>query len=223
MQKKAILTITGISIGIAMLSFSVVVQNAEARHLGKYGSSFQIEEPDFLTSVETKLRHLEVSGEIAKINNEYQDKIKSAIQRPSPVQGIEKATTTSTRKYNPTHYLEEDIKTTDSNNQEQILYTKGTAINPLDYKPFENSLLFIDGDDKAQEEYARSISKHDASLLIILVNGKPGLKTLGEEEYHYYFDQAEVYSKRFDIKKVPSLVYQDGREKLLTIKEVALQ
>mgnify|MGYP001302257608 CR=1 FL=1 len=69
MQKKAILTITGISIGIAMLSCSVVVQNAEARHLGKYGSSFQIEEPDFLTSVETKLRHLEASGEIAKINN----------------------------------------------------------------------------------------------------------------------------------------------------------
>ncbi len=65
--------------------------------------------------------------------------------------------------------------------------------------------------------------KQDASLLIILVNGKPGLKTLDEEEYYYYFDQAGVYSKRFDITKVPSLVYQDNAEKLLIIKEVALQ
>lgn len=223
MQKKVVVTIAGISIGVAMLSSSVIVQNAEAKHLGKYGSSFQIEEPDFLTSVETKLRHLEASGEIAKINNEYQDKIKLAIQRPPAVNGIKKATTTKSRKYNPTQYLEEDITTTNSNNQEKILYTRGTAVNPLDYSPFENSLLFIDGDDRAQEEYARSMRKQDALLIIILVNGKPGLKEEQGEEYYYYFDQAGVYSRRFDIKKVPSLVYQDGREKLFTIKEVALQ
>ena len=196
--------------------------NTEAKNLGRYGTIFEIEEADFLSVIESRLENAENTGEIARINNEYQNKIREQVKRPTPVKGIEKALETKLKKFDPTTYLEEDIVTVDSSNNPKILYKKGTPINPLEYQSFVTPLLFIDGDDESQLKFARDLQNKDLSVMTILVNGEPGLKKVGDKEYYYYFDQFGVFSQKFGINRVPSLVFQEGNEKLLTIKEVGL-
>ena len=207
---------------LSIFTLAFLCFNAYAKHLGKYGSTFAIEEMDFLSVIESRLTHAEASGEIAKINNEYQNKIREQVKRPTPAPGIEKALETKFRKFDPTTYLEEDILTVDSNGNTKMLYQKGTPINPLDYQPFESSLLFIDGDDVSQLEFARDLQDQDLSTVVVLVNGEPGFKKARDKEYYYYFDQFGVFTKRFSITQVPSMVFQQENEKLLTIKEVRL-
>lgn len=207
---------------VFMLIFVVICCNASAKHLGTYGATFEIEERDFLSVIETKLQYLEETGEIAKLNGRYQAQLKSQIKRPTPVVGIVKADKTLLRKFDPTVYLEEDIEIVDAAGNPSVLHAKGTPINPLNYQPFTSPLLFIDGDDTQQIEYARSIQNRDLSVLVILVSGEPGLKKQEDKEYYYYFDQFGTYAKKFNISKVPSLIFQESQEKILTIKEVNL-
>lgn len=214
--------IKALLVSLTVIGAVLLCLSADAKRLGKYGSTFAIEEPDFLSVIESKLSYLEASGEIAKVNRAFQERIKELVKRPPPIKGIEKADSTSTRKFDPTTYLEEDIVTVGSNNNPQILYAEGTPINPLEYQSFSSPLLFIDGDDSSQLGFARNLQDNNLSIIVILVNGEPGLKKVGDKEYYYYFDQFGVFSKKFGITKVPSLIFQEAAEKLLTIKEVKL-
>ena len=103
-----------------------------------------------------------------------------------------------------------------------MLYAKGTKINPLDYENFNNTLLFIDGDDEEQNQFARNLVETEQALTIILTSGEPGVREVEGKQYFYYFDQHGIYSKRFGVAVTPSIVFQEGTEKVLTIREVSL-
>ena len=105
----------------------------------------------------------------------------------------------------------------------EILYKAGTRINPLDYMVFNESLVFIDGEDESQKEFAHKYQDKNGFAKIILVNGEPGFKEVEGKEYCYYYDQWGAYSNRFNIVYVPSVVYQKEGEKVLTIEEVKVE
>lgn len=194
---------------------------AVAKDLGTYGETFNIEEQDLLLVIEKKLSALEQSGELNAFNEKSQKAISAQVKRPRPVEGILKVSKESTRKFDPSTELEEDIIVPEGNTV-NILYARGTKINPLDYENFNNTLLFIDGDDEKQTMFARNLAETNHALTIILTSGEPGLKEIEGKQYFYYFDQHGIYSKRFGIALTPSIVYQEGSEKVLTIREVLL-
>lgn len=89
--------------------------------------------------------------------------------------------------------------------------------------PFNELLIFIDGESPAQVQFAHETFDNNNATKIILINGRPGLKQHEGKEYYYYFDQFGGYSSRFGITRVPYLVYQIGVEKVLTIQEVEVK
>src|SRR3546814_19195588 len=61
---------------------------ASAKDYGQQGAVFRISEPDLLRTIEQKLRTLEASGGIERMNAELTRKTEAGVRRPRPVAGI---------------------------------------------------------------------------------------------------------------------------------------
>ncbi|EER20880.1 MULTISPECIES: conjugative transfer protein TraW [spotted fever group] len=104
----------------------------------------------------------------------------------------------------------EDIKDAEGN----ILVPAGTTVNPLEELNWGEPLIFINGDDREQIEWA---VKQQGK--IILVEGSV-LESSDQISRTVYFDQGGVLTHKFCIQGVPAIVVQDGIK--LKIKEVLL-
>src|SRR5262249_53843321 len=83
-------------------------------------------------------------------------------------------------EYDPTLYVYADIK----DHNDEIIIPKGTKINPLKKTPLREDLIFFNGDDQQQIEWAKNLKGK-----WILTNGNP-LEVERHEERTVYFDQA---------------------------------
>ena len=192
------------------------VSTSQAKDFGTYGETFAILERDLLEVIQIKLQASEKDGVLDALNKDFQNKIKRKILNPEPILGIVKVTKNSMRKFDPTTYLEEDIKVPDEMGSYRTLYPRGTSINPLDHMFFSEPLVFIDARDSAQVDFAKHYLKLNPQAKIILIAGKHGLQKDGTM---FYYDQKAIYSSRFGIVAAPSVVFQIDGEKLLTIEE----
>src|SRR3546814_6456950 len=61
---------------------------AAAKDYGQQGAVFRITEPDLLRTIEQKLRTLEASGGIERMNAELTRRTEAGVRRPRPVAGI---------------------------------------------------------------------------------------------------------------------------------------
>src|SRR3546814_13894845 len=61
---------------------------ASAKDYGQQGAVFRISEPDLLRTIEQKLRTLEASGGIERMNAELTRRTEAGVRRPRPVAGI---------------------------------------------------------------------------------------------------------------------------------------
>lgn len=184
----------------------MITNTAEAKDFGYLGETKEIIEPDLLEHITNKLAHMKEVDIIThqeKIKKQVIDKIK----RPKAVSGITKAIEHSVRLHDPSFTVMEDIK----DNLGNLIHAKGTTINPLNYLSFNETWIFIDGDDEEQLELARQYS----NAKVILVNGSPGIQSNGE---WHYFDQAGEICKQLNITKVPTVVRQSG--KMIEINEI---
>lgn len=91
--------------------------------------------------------------------------------------------------------------------------------------PLSHALIFINGDNCTQVEYALGQYKElEGKAKIILTSGSP-IKLQKEEkektEAWFYFDQFGFLTKKLGIKAVPAVVKQAGLR--LKINEVALK
>lgn len=175
---------------------------ALAADLGQHGSVFEIEETDLLTVIEHKAQ--QHSNRFVEFLNDARERI----TKPNALSGIEQVSKSSVRKFDPTVFLDDDIIV-----DGKVLYAQGMPINPLNFTEFPK-LVFIDGTVERQTEFARNIN-----AITILTNGTPGL----HHDHYFYFDQGGIYTNRFNIKRVPAIVYQERNEKVLTIQEVLLE
>lgn len=205
-----------IAIAISLACFSIP-GFLEAKDLGVYSAVFEIKEPDLLAQIEEKLTTLESQGALGEAQAQFKRNIAGQIIRPRPVIGVLKATKTGIKKFDPTVVLEDDIVIPGF-----ATIAKGTKVNPLNYMNFGDTLVFINGDDDEQVEFAMGIFDTNPSAIIMLIKGEPGVKSKNDKEYFFFFDQRGIYCKRFGIKHVPSVVYQIQGEKVITIKEVLL-
>jgi conjugal transfer pilus assembly protein TraW len=210
----------------------IYVLSIEAADLGVYGKSYPIKEADIEQEIVRKLSIYQENGELEKFQKNYQKEVTKQIKNPNRVLGITNALENRTRIFDPTIYLEEDIAIPKGGIEQakknpelieyEVLHKAGTAINPLKYMLFNEPLIFVDGNNEEQLEYARDYQDKDALAKIILIDGKPGFKEINNKEYQYFFDQWGAYSQRFKIVRVPSAVYQKEGDLVLTINEINL-
>lgn len=188
-----------------ILLLLLLFNSAYAKDFGVSGTSFPLKERSLIEVIQEKMGCM--SEEQARVLNE---KIKNhyinLINKPKPVDGIQKATTYEVHYYDPTITISQDIK----DHENSIIVKKGTNYNPLTLYALEQELLFFDGEDKDQVQWAK---KQQGTW--ILINGKP-LDLEEKEKTPVFYDQGGVLTKKFGIQKVPSRVSQ--KDSLLKIE-----
>lgn len=206
---------------IILLALSFSVDAKEHEVIGKV---FTIEETSMLEFIQQRLADKQKSGELEKMKKEFISRATNTFKNPHGV-SLKRAYKDRVRYFDPTITLSKDIKING-----KVLYHAGTSINPLDIRSFSRKLIFIDGSDEAQKEYAIKIFKESGSQYkIILVSGSP-FEFMKENKIRVFFDQTvgengrarNTLVQQFQIENLPTIVYQEEKIKYLTIKEVAL-
>lgn len=185
---------------------------AQARDFGVRGTISPIEEQDPIVLIQSKLKRMEGKGDLKRHQKALQEKTRAVVERPHPVEGVSKAQEFRVFYYDPTFVVREDI----TDHQGRVIHKKGTKINPLETVSLSEDLLFFDGDDPEQKEWAqRTLAKslgtqEDKTPLVklILVKGAP-LALAEEWKVPVYFDQGGLLVKKLGIRHVPARVSQE--------------
>lgn len=198
---------------LLLLVTALLSSPALARDYGQQGRHFPIIEIDLVQQIKSKLHAMNASGEIDRLNQKLKARTIARVNRPKPVAGLIRADKTITRLFDPTITLQADI----FDHENRKIWARGTRVNPLDTVPLRAALIFLDGDDPAQLEWAFAQKSKTAKL--ILTNGAP-LKLMKARQRRFYFDQGGKLVKHFAIGALPAMVDQQGR--MLRIREFAL-
>ena len=204
------------SIAAISLIFLVFCGPLQAGDLGVIGPTYEIAERDLIAVIQDRLRRMERTGELARMEESYKRRVIDGIERPKPVPGINPTETARTFYIDPTFTLDRNIQ----DEHGRILYPAGTKINPFDYDRMSKVLLFFDGRDKKQVDFAkRFMAESRTPVKPILVAGEP-LKLMREWKREVFYDQGGALSKRFSITQSPALVSQEGKR--LRVDEIRL-
>ena len=177
-----------------------------AQDLGVIGPTYDIAERDLIEAIQSRLRQMQATGELARHEEEYRSRVIEGIEKPRPVSGIKPTETARTFYIDPTYTLDRHIQ----DEHGRILFPAGTKVNPFDYDRMSKVLLFFDG-SKNQVEFAkRYMAQSKMPVKPILVGGEP-LKLMREWKREVFYDQGGALSQRFLIKQTPAVVSQEGK------------
>ena len=204
------------ALGAALVPFALVVNmpSASAKDYGQQGAVFRISEPDLLRTIEQKLRTLEASGGIERMNAELTRRTEAGVRRPRPVVGIALAVRERSWIFDPTMQVDKDIL----DNKGNVIARAGQRVNPLDFVTVRQKLVFIDGDDRDQVNWALG-RFDDRGAKLIMVKGAP-LDAMTAHQRRFYFDQGGFLVGRFGIRAVPAVVEPNG--KTMRVSEIPL-
>jgi len=193
-----------------MLIFSQTVYGS-----GVVGKVWDIEEKDPIQLINATLLSMERTGELEEHNQEIKRRVKESIERPISL-GIPKAIENFEYFYDPSITIAEDLKGYDG----RIIHEVGTKVNPLDYVTLPYEVLFFDGDDSEQLQWALDYSEAaNIKPKLVLAGGSPVLleERIGKD---FYFDQAGLITAQLGITHIPAIMMQ--KEDMLSIKEIKL-
>ena len=183
-----------------------------AKDLGVWGEVWPIEEPDLLVQVETALKDLEETGELARMNEDARARARERLEEPRPVPGIVPATEPRSWLYDPAIVVREDILGPGG----ALIAAADTRIEPLAHRPLTQTLLFIDGTRAIEVEWALA---QVAPTRIILLSGRP-FDLARAHARAFYFDQGGTLAERFGLKATPTRIRQEGLK--LRVEELVL-
>jgi len=188
----------------------IIAVDAYARDYGQQGTVWPVVEPDLLAQIHARLVHLEASGETARLNTELKRRTIARVNRPVAVEGIGRASQVRRWSFDPTITVDADI----ADDKGRVIIARGTRVNPLDTVPLRAPLVFLDGDDKAEVDWA--LARYaTVPAKFILTSGAP-LELMKSRQRRFYFDQGGKLVAHFAIHAVPAVVEQQGRHLLVT-------
>ncbi len=204
-------------VGAGSLASAVLVvatQRTEARDYGRLGATFPIAEPDLLATIEARLRAAQASGEMARVNADFARRTEERVRRPAPVAGIGATEQARSWTFDPTIVLERDIR----DQKGTLIAAAGQRINPLDFVGLRQDIVFVDGDDPRQLDWATK-RYSELKAKIVFVAGSP-FEEMTARKRRFFFDQEGKLTSRFGIAHVPAIVSQAGR--VLQVSEIVL-
>jgi len=190
------------------------VKPGAARDYGAAGQSFPIIEPDLLATIEARLGQAQASGELERTNALFAKRVADRVRRPVPVRGVTPAQVARSWEYDPTIKLEKDI----SDQKGHLIAAAGQKLNPLEFVSVGQALVFIDGDNAEELNWATG-RYTDLNAKIIFVNGSP-FEQMSARKRRFYFDQEGKLAGKFGIAHTPAIISQAG--KVMRISETVL-
>jgi len=184
--------------------------------LGQHGPVYPVAEPDLLKLIEARLKAKQESGELARIEREFLDRSRQAIESPRPVEGLARTRTPRTYHYDPSITVQDPVR----DHEGKVLVAAGTRVNPLDYVSLSNHLVFFDARDRAQTRKALDLHRQYQGRVRLILVGGSYIDFMRRHDMRVYYDQQGLLVKRLGIRQVPALVSQDGKR--LRIDELAV-
>jgi conjugal transfer pilus assembly protein TraW len=200
--------------------FFLILAACAAIHAEDFGMRGQVypADRDGREQLKDLMRQKEKSGEIEKYWLDYRSKTIDAVKNPSPL-GIRS-------NYLPRSELRDLRFTIPSdfvNEKGLVIAKKGTVIEPLKIQPLVSGLVFIDGRDQKQIDYAIKRGRAEP-LKIVLTAGSPydlrvkykDAEWWGGKTIPFYFDQRKMIISSLqrlygiDVNSVPVTLTQRG-------------
>ncbi|MBW8308644.1 MAG: hypothetical protein K0M45_03220 [Candidatus Paracaedibacteraceae bacterium] len=186
----------------------VLMTPALSKDFGQTAQLFPIREENLLKVIMARLEKAQTSGLIEKHQKDLLKNTEKQLFKIPDGFTAHKAKSSSSRFYDPTITVASDLKTPDG----KIIAKKGDAFNPLDLIDFGEPMLFIDGEDEKQCEWALQQEGQ-----IIFVRGN-SIRFEDKNRRPIYFDQHQKLIKKFNLQRYPSKISQAG--KVLKIEEI---
>lgn len=182
-------------------------QGALAQALGSIGPAYPIAEPHLLEFITARLREMERSGEIDRLQAQARARATATVNHPPPVPGLRKAQKARTFYFDPSVELPGNVL----DGRGQVLYPAGTLTNPLDVVALSKHLLFFDARDPGQVKQARElIDAYQGRVKPILVAGSY-MQVMKQWQIPVFYDQQGLLVRKLGIVSVPAIVSQEGR------------
>ena len=204
-------------LGAALLLAAALPGAVSAKDLGVRGATWPVAEPDLLAQIEARLREMERSGALARLEQEARANARRKLEEPDPVSGIAPAREERSRLFDPAITVARDIRTADG----VLIAAAGMRVNPLERMTLARDLLFVDG--RREAEIAWALAREEESgrpAKIVLLAGRP-LELMRRHRRTFFFDQSGRLSARLGLRFTPSLVEQAGSQ--LRITEVPVE
>lgn len=205
---------------ISMLIVILAVQ-ANSEDLGAIGKTYAIGEQNLMDYIKSRATTLVNNGQWENLRKKAVRDTETKIDHPPVIAGIYPTVESSIRYFDPAVRINQDVV---NPYDKSIIAHKGQIVNPTTYMAFNNELIFIDGRDQSQVEYALSESKRSpfqTSIVLIAANNFRDL--LKQKQHLFFYDQGAALTKKFNIRHVPTIIYQDQiKPTKLRVEEVKL-
>lgn len=199
---------------IIYMAFMFYFSSPHAENYGVFGKTFEIIEMDFLEYIQQKMHVLEENGELKRVQSQFKQHVKEHILRPHP-NVLPRAQEDRVWLFNPELIVPYDVKDVEG----RVIVKEGTVINPLEKVNLSSTLIFFDGDDKAQVAWVKNALTVHEKAKLILTSG-----SVKDAANHFkqaiFFDLNGFLVSKFQIKSLPAKVQQKNMR--LEITEVAV-
>lgn len=192
---------------LALVLCSLIPGNAQAKVLGTAGRVYPIVEPDALAEIEARARGADWQSIL--------DKEKPEDFRPANLIRLQRARHERSFLVDMTYTLDFDIP----DGKGGVLYPRGYRFNPLDYVPFNQTLVILDGDDPAQVAWLMASPLVEEPNTVILLS-QGAFSQVGKKLGRAVFYADRRIVERFNLAAVPSVITRRGR--LMEVKEIEI-
>ncbi len=207
-------SMTRLLIGLLILPVGV---SAWAEDLGRKAQTYQLDR-DAREAFKDIVRQRQRTGELDQFWKDYQSKTIAAIKNPAPL-GI-KSDYTVRQELRDIRF----VMTRDMHNEKgQLLVKAGTVVEPLKIQPLVSGLIFIDGRDQQQVEYALAEGRKQPLKIVLTAGSAYELRVKyqhhdwwGSKTIPFYFDQRKMIINTLhrlygvDVNSVPVMLTQRG-------------
>lgn len=190
-----------------LLIFGFVIRNSFAENLGIVAKTYPITEPDMIEWIKQRATTMMENGQWDAIQQQAIANVKNKINNPTPVEGITDAVADKTWYYKPMIEVKQNI--TDGNGR---VIAKASVYNALRYKPFDMQLLFINGNNKKQVNWAIKQNNKDGVRTKIVLTQGSFMDLDKKHKIWFFYDQSGKYTQKLNITHVPAIVAQDGEQ-----------
>ena len=207
---------TALKMLVVAAGLNLLAPTAFAVELDVIGPTYEIGEPHLLQMIERRLRDMERSGELQRLEEQARGRGIESVKHPPPVAGLYPTETVRTYYVDPSFTLDRNIL----GPQGELLFAAGTRKNPLEVVSLSRHLLFFDARDPRQVGRARQLmATYRGRVKPILVGGSY-LELMKSWLIPIYYDQHGLLTRRLGIAQVPALVSQEGLQ--LRVDELEL-
>lgn len=178
-----------------------------AKTLGVVGKVYPIAERDALEEIEERAGQVDWQS---ALNEQRPENF-----RPPNLVPLPRAARERFFLVDMTYTLDFDIP----DGQGGILYPRGFRFNPLDYVPFNQTLVVIDGEDPEQVDWLKASPWVGQPDTLILLSGG-AFSEIGQELGRAVFYAARGLVERCQLKAVPCVIRRQGR--MMEVREIEI-